>query len=112
MESFYDQLQDTLNHGRSGEVKTVMGDMNEKVDLGPHGNLARPFRLGEQNGSGVDLAEWCDVNRPVIASTWFEQPLRRRHTWVSPCGQYRNQILFALSNDFDEALPTSKLTQV
>ena len=54
------------------------------------------FGFGIQNGAGQRLIEFCQENSLVIANTLFQQHKRRRYTWTSPDGQYRNQIDYIL----------------
>ena len=42
------------------------------------------------------LTEFCQENALVIANTLFQQHKRRLYTWISPDGQYRNQIDYIL----------------
>ena len=42
--------------------------------------------------------ELCQENTLVIANTLFQQQKRRLYTWISPDGQYRNQIDYILSS--------------
>ena len=54
------------------------------------------FGLGVQNEAGQRLTEFCQENALVIANTLFQQHKRRLYTWISPDGQYRNQIDYIL----------------
>ena len=42
------------------------------------------------------LIEFCQENALVIANTLFQQHKRGLYTWVSPDGQYQNQIDYVL----------------
>ena len=42
------------------------------------------------------LTEFCQENALVIANTLFQQHKRRLYTWISPDGQYQNQIDYSL----------------
>jgi len=54
------------------------------------------FGLGVQNKAGQRIREFCQRNTLVIANTLFQQHKRRLDTWLSPDGQYRNQIDYIL----------------
>ena len=41
--------------------------------------------------------EFCQENALVIANTLFQQHKRRLCTWISPDGQYQNQIVYRSS---------------
>ena len=50
------------------------------------------FGLGVENKAGQRLTKFCQDNAIVIANTLFQQHKRRLYTWISPDGQYQNQI--------------------
>ena len=54
------------------------------------------FGLEIRNEAGQRLTEFCQENALVIANTLFQQHKRRLYTWISPDGQYRNQIDYIL----------------
>ena len=62
------------------------------------------FGLGVQNEAGQRLIEFCQENALVIATTLFQQLMRRLYTWTSPDGQYQNQIVYILAAKDGEAL--------
>ena len=51
-----------------------------------------PYGLGERNERGDKLALFCQANEMKITNTFFQQPLRRRYTWISPGDRCRNHI--------------------
>ena len=54
------------------------------------------FGLGVQNEARQRLTEFCQENTLVIANTLLQQHKRRLYTWMSPDGQYQNQIDYTL----------------
>ena len=60
------------------------------------GRLQGKFGLGVQNEVGQRLIEFCQENALVIPNTLFQQHKRRLYTWISPDGQYWNQIDYIL----------------
>ena len=68
------------------DALVVMGDLNAKV-----GSNVR-FGLGEGNRNGDHLVEFCEVNNLALTNALFNHHPRRRYTWTSPYGTYRNQI--------------------
>ena len=54
------------------------------------------FGLGVQNEAGQRLIEFCQENTLVIANSLFQQQKRRLCTWISPGGQYQNQVDYIL----------------
>ena len=57
-----------------------------------------------QNEAGQRLTEFYQENTLVIANTVFQQHKRRLYTWISPDGQYPNQIDYILAAKDGEAL--------
>jgi len=63
------------------------------------------FSLGVQNEAGQRLTKFCKENTLVIANTLYQQHKRwRYYTWISPGGQYWNQINYTLYSCIGEAL--------
>ena len=54
------------------------------------------FGLKVQNEAGQRLTEFCQENALVTANTLFQQHKRQLYTWISPDGQYRNQVDYIL----------------
>lgn len=71
-----------------------MGDFNARVGRGEELPYAGKYGLGERNGRGSRLIEFCAKNNLVITNTWFKHHDRRIYTWKSPGDQYtrRTQI--------------------
>ena len=71
-------------------------DLNAKVGSQEILELTGKFGLGVQNEAGQRLTELCQENTLVIANTLFQQHKRWLYTWISPDGQYQNQIDYIL----------------
>ena len=54
--------------------------------------------LGEMNGRGEKLTEWCEQNEQIIMNTYFIKHSRKLWTWKSPDGITRNQIDYITVN--------------
>ena len=54
------------------------------------------FGLGVQNEAGKRLTEFCQENSTGHSKQPLQQCKRRLYTWVSPDGQYQNQIDYIL----------------
>ena len=74
------------------DVLFIIGDQNTKVGNQETPGVTGKFGLGVQNETGQRLIEFCQENALVIANTLFQQHKRRLYTWISPDGQYQNQI--------------------
>ena len=91
VEQFYEDLQDLL-------------ELTHKKGRFHHSGLECKSRKSRdiwsnrqiwpwvQKEAGQKLTECCQENALVIANTLVLQPKRRRYTWISPDGQYWNQI--------------------
>ena len=79
-------------------VLFIIGDGNLKVGSQERPGETGKFGHGLQNGAGQRLTELCQENTLVIANTLFQQQKRRLYTWISPDGQYWNQIDYILSS--------------
>ena len=96
VERFYEDRQDLLELTPKIDVLFIIGDWNAKVGNQEIPGVTRKFGLGVQNESGQRLTEFCQENTMVIANILFQQHNRRLYTWISPDGQYWNQIDYIL----------------
>ena len=74
------------------DVLFIIGDWNAKVGSQEIPGVTGKFGLGVQNEAGQRLTEFYQENTLVIANTLFQQHESPPYTWISPEGQYRNQI--------------------
>ena len=77
-------------------VLFIIGDWHAKVGSNEIPGVTGKLDLGEQNEVGHRLTEFCQENTMVIINTLFQQHKRRLYTWISPDGQYENQIDYIL----------------
>ena len=96
VERFYEDLQDLLELTPKKDVLFIRGDWNAKVRSQEIPGVTGKFGLGVQNEAGQRLTEFCQENTLVIANTLFQQHERRLYPWMSPNGQYLNQIYYIL----------------
>ncbi|XP_030746569.1 uncharacterized protein LOC115875286 [Sitophilus oryzae] len=84
----------------TGEITIIIGDFNAKIGRGVEGDSIGAYGLGERNGRGDRLVQFCVENNLLIANTFFKQHPRRLYTWRSPADRekkiVRNQIDFIL----------------
>ena len=92
VERFYEDLQDLLELTPQNNIFFIIGDYNAKVRSQETPGITGKLGLGVQNEAGQSLTEFCQENALVIANTLFQQHKRRLYTWISPDGQYQNQI--------------------
>ena len=89
---FYDNLQELLELTPKKDVLFITGGWNSKVVSQEIPGVTGKFGFGVQNEAGQRLTEFYQGNTLVIANTLFQQHERKLYTWISPDGQYRNQI--------------------
>ena len=96
VEWFYEDLQDVLELTPQKGVLFIIGDWNAKVGSQEIPGVTGKFGLGVQNEAEQRLTESCQESTPVIANTLFQQQKRKLYMWISPDGQYQNQIDYIL----------------
>ena len=88
--------QDFLELTPEKDVLFIIGDWNAKVGSQETPGVTGKFGLGVQKEAEQRLIEFCQKNALVITNTLFQQHKRRLYTWISPDGQYQNQIDYIL----------------
>ena len=96
VERFYEDLQDLLELTLKKDILFIIGDWNAEVGSQEITGVTGKFGLEAQNEAGQRLIEFCWENSLVIANTLFQQQKRWLYTWISPDGQYWNQIDYIL----------------
>ena len=96
VEQFYEDLRDLLELTPQKDVLFIIMDWNAKAGSQETPGVTGKFGLGIRNEAGQRLIEFCQENMLVIANTLFQQHKRRLYTWISPDGQYQNQIDYIL----------------
>ena len=96
VERFCGDLKDLLELTPKKDVLFIIGDWNAKVGSQEIPGVTGKFGLGDQDAARQRLIELCQENTLVMANTLFYQHKRRLYTWISPDGQYQNQIDYIL----------------
>ncbi|CAH2086616.1 unnamed protein product [Euphydryas editha] len=98
IESFYSDLETAICKIPQRELLVIMGDFNSKIGSDSH--LLSPcvgkYGLGQRNERGERLVQFAADNNLVICNSFFQNHPRRLYTWISPDGNYRNQIDYIL----------------
>ena len=89
-DTFYDELQASVDETPSHDVLLIMGGLNAKVGVDK-------ARQGKDNENR--LTTFCQENRLVIGGTIFEHKNIHRVTWCSPDGHTQNQIDHIIINN-------------
>ena len=92
-EQFYEDL---LDRTPKKDILFIREDWNAKVGSQEIPGVTVKFGLGVLTEAGQRLTDFCQENALVIANTLFQQDKIRLYTWISPDGQYHNQIDYIL----------------
>lgn len=97
MEQFYNTINSTINTTHGNLI--LMGDFNAKIGIPkPEEHLImKQHGYGKRNDRGQKLIEFARENKLTIINTCFKKKPKRRWTWCSPNGQYKNEIDFIMS---------------
>ena len=96
VERFYEDLQDLLELTPKKDVIFIIGDWNAKVGTQEIPGVTSNFGLEIHNEAGQSLSKFCQEDALVIANMLSQKLKRRLYTWMSPEGQYQNQIDYIL----------------
>ena len=96
VEWFYEDLRDFIELKHKKDVLFIIGDWNAKEGSQEIPGVTSKLGIRVQNEAGQRLTEFFQENALVIANTLFQQHKRRFYTWISPDGQYQNQIDYIL----------------
>ena len=93
-DSFYEQLQATLDEAPKHELVVVIGDLNAKVDDSNEGceDIVGKHGIGTINDNGDRLVSFAAFNNLVITGTIFPHRIGHKLTCTSPDGLTQNQI--------------------
>ena len=78
------------------DLTDLISDRNAEVRSQETPGVTGKFGLGIWNKAGQRLIEFCQVNKLVIANTFFQKYKGRLYTWSLPDDQYQNQIDYIL----------------
>ena len=101
VDCFYDKLQQKIDQRPRKSRLILLGDFNAKVGTDYQDTMTDvvgKFGLGKTNDRGWKLLEFCAINNLVITNTLFNHSPMRRVTWVSPGGEYKNQIDYIIAD--------------
>ena len=75
-------------------MKVLAGDWNAKIGSDNTGweHVIKGYGHGERNDRGEMLLEFASKHELLICNTKFQQPERRKWTWISPDEKHTNMI--------------------
>ncbi|CAF1556205.1 unnamed protein product, partial [Rotaria sordida] len=86
IETFYDDLEDTILKAPKKDMLIIIGDWNAKVgDDSPGWECAMgKYGYGKRNERCEQLLEFATSHNLFICNTAFQQKASRKWTWESP----------------------------
>lgn len=83
IESFYESIQEEIDHTPKRDIPIVIGDWDSKVETKGESNVVRKFGLRVRNEARDRLMDICKAINLSITNTYFEQLNRQLYTWTS-----------------------------
>ncbi|CAG4984913.1 unnamed protein product [Colias eurytheme] len=97
---FYETLQ--VAQSQAADQVLVIGDFNAKIgkpNMEDSDNIVLgKFGYGVRNERGEKLIQYALEHKLTIMNSFFKSRKNRKWTWLSPCGNIKNEIDFILSN--------------
>ena len=100
VEEFYDNLEEERRRTKAGDITIVIGDFNSKLgnDNTGYEDIVGKFGLGDRNGRGERMLEFCQRNQLSITNTYYYHRVQHRHTWKHTEGMHKNCIDYILTD--------------
>lgn len=102
VERFYEDIEKSIKDGEDKVKYTlIMGDFNAKIGKNRNENeeFTGNFGLGTRNERGDRLINFQEQHKIYNMNSFFKKKPKRRWTWTSPNGQYKNEIDYILSTN-------------
>jgi exonuclease III len=86
-DTFYADLQETVDRMQKGDMLLIVGDLNAR--LGEQEHLTAPQCVGSfttdmQNANGVKLLDFCMMNDLLVTNTFFQHKTIHQTSWMHP----------------------------
>ena len=72
VEALYEELEEMIDKEKGADYLIVMGDWNAVVGEGRDDKEVGSFELGNRNGRGQMLLEFCRRKKLMVTNTWFQ----------------------------------------
>ena len=92
IDNMYEKIEEILDRTKGTDYVMIMGDWNAVVGEGAEGKVIGKYGLGNRNGRGEKLAEFCERKELMATNIWFQHEKRRRYTWKAPGDVARYQL--------------------
>lgn len=96
--AFYENIYKAMDMAYKDFI--LMGDFNAKIGQPRRDEhiIMKQNGYGERNARGQILIDFALENKLSIVNTFYKKNLKRRWTWRSPSGEYKNEIDYILTN--------------
>ncbi|KAL0841626.1 hypothetical protein ABMA28_015281 [Loxostege sticticalis] len=97
-EKFYQTLHETME--KTHKQKIIIGDFNSKVGTRQEGEelILGCYSSGNRNNNGQRLVNFALEYNLKIMNSFYKKHNKRKWTWISPDGKYKNEIDFVITN--------------
>ncbi|CAF2121924.1 unnamed protein product [Rotaria magnacalcarata] len=85
--TFYINLQETVDKVPKGDMLMIVGDFNARVgkqDSQEPGNAIGPYTVDSTNENGKRLIDFCNINNLIVANTFFQHKPVHQTSWMHP----------------------------
>ncbi|CAG4989725.1 unnamed protein product [Colias eurytheme] len=100
IEKFYEDLRMSMQYCNKNVI--VMGDFNAqigtKIKSGEEYTIGK-YGQGKRSKNGSRLVTFALENKFKILNSFYKKKKTKKWTWMSPNGQYKNEIDFIMSNN-------------
>ncbi len=100
-DSFYADLQRTINTAPSNDLLLIIGDFNARVGKQQHQTSRKvvgPHAVDQINENGQRLIDFCAANNLIISNTFFQHKTAHQMTWMHPGNKKWHMLDYTLVN--------------
>lgn len=99
IEKFYEDLQYTTASASKNMI--IMGDFNGQIGKQKSGEeeTIGSNGFGNRSRNGARLVSFAKENKLSILNSFYKKKPSKKWTWISPNGQYKNEIDYIMSNN-------------
>jgi exonuclease III len=100
-DTFYIELQQTIEKTPKNDMVLIMGDFNARVSQQQHldgSSVVGKHAVDDLNENGQRLTDLCSNNDLIIANTFFEHKQIHQMTWMHPGNKKWHMIDYTLVN--------------
>ena len=100
-DSFYSDLQRTIDKVPSGDMLLILGDLNARVSKRQHhagSSVVGPHAVDQLNENGQRLTDFCAHNDLIISNTFFKHKRVHQTTWMHPGTKEWHMLDYTLVN--------------